>query len=93
MPDITNLNRANFAISAMQHFARETRMNGEDHKTVLTDLLADLRHAADRLGLDFDAINTSANSSHLDDISRGEIGYGGPRLKKNRAEASQPTIN
>lgn len=92
MPDVTNLDRANYAVSAMQTFARETGMNGENHKTVLTDLLADLRHAADRLGLDFDAISMSAKLSHISDFNPKEIGYGGPRLKKNKAHAKQPTI-
>lgn len=63
-PDPENMNdeRAEWAASAVDAFADITNMRnaGEDDETILTDLLADLRHWADREGIDWKAVVTTA---------------------------------
>jgi hypothetical protein len=48
--------RANWAAAALTTFAYSTGQNGESVAQVMADLLGDLHHLTDYLGLDFDAI-------------------------------------
>ena len=53
LPDCTNLDRARWAEKAIRTFSRET--GSELGRDALHDLLCDLGHYADELGLDFEA--------------------------------------
>ena len=50
----TNEDRAEWALLAVESFRHVVNMGGEDLDTVISDLLADLRHLADSEDLDFE---------------------------------------
>lgn len=54
-PEGKNEDRAEWAQDALEAFAAATHMDtaGEDDQTIMTDLLCNLRHYADRNGIDF----------------------------------------
>lgn len=76
--DVTHDNgrRAGFAITGLVAYARRTgllsRGNDEDPETAFGDLLADLRHLADALGVDYDEIDEHGQV-HYEAELRGEI--------------------
>lgn len=62
----TNDDRAEYAHAALEAFQERTRTNDEDGDTILRDLLTDLRHWADREGVDFDR-ELSASLDHFNE--------------------------
>ena len=67
-----NNQRAAFAGEAVKAYAKRTGMlTGEDPETVVSDLLNDMRHLCDALGLDFEAL--AANDMHYHAELRGEF--------------------
>lgn len=67
-----NTRRAGFAGQALITYADVTRSGtSEDPSTVIGDLLGDLRHLCDALGLDFDALSEDGRE-HYDAELRGE---------------------
>lgn len=56
----TNLNRAEWARTAVDAFAREVGNDNEPLEVSINDLICDLGHLADREQLDFVAILTKA---------------------------------
>jgi hypothetical protein len=68
-PDGMNEQRAGWAAQGVMTFAHATGMvrAGEDNATVLGDLLADLMHWCDRLGIDFDAALAKARGMYKDE--------------------------
>lgn len=65
-----NLRRASFAAVAVKAYARATGDN--DLSTSISDLLGDMRHLADCLGFDFDALSLRG-WRHYDPETRGEL--------------------
>lgn len=61
----TNEDRANWALAALEAFEGETRT---DRECALSDLLADLRHLADRAGEDWDALLAHADMHYREEI-------------------------
>jgi len=59
-----NKERAGWAMAAVASFIVATGMQDEDLDTILTDLLADLMHACDNSGLDFDDLVRIARYHH-----------------------------
>jgi len=76
-PDQKNSDRAEWAREALDTFRRITHMGGEDYPEVLTDLLADLGHFADRENLKFrDCLRRA--QGHYDE----ETGTDGKQFKR-----------
>ena len=66
-----NTTRAMLTIPALEAFALRTKSD-DDVATVISDLLADLRHICDALGLDFYALNNTAVDDYDCEV-RGEV--------------------
>ncbi len=64
--DGSNGDRSNTAAQAVLKFMEVT---GGDASTAMVNLLTNMRHLADRLGLDFDAVNTHAESMYLCEVA------------------------
>lgn len=77
--DPTNDDRAIWAAKALQEFQRQTRCDNGD---ALCDLLADLMHAADRTGQDFDGELNRARMHYQDEKKPNE---GFPMTPKRKA--------
>lgn len=61
MTEPTNARRAQWALEALNAYGVIIRRSRDPHETLLVDLLTDLRHLCDDLGLNFDhAIDSSA---------------------------------
>jgi hypothetical protein len=67
MTEVTNNQRAIWADAALMTFRTRTGQL-ESHETVLTDLLADLRHWADVMGLTWDETTTRAQHHYQDEV-------------------------
>lgn len=67
-PSTVNNVRARFAAEGLLAYATRTGINGEEPATALKDLLGDLRHLCDALGLDFAAIDDSAYSAYQEEL-------------------------
>lgn len=72
---VTNSQRAEWAQQCIDLFAAETDMrtpdgrNYEDNRTVLADLLADLRHWAETAGVDFDEVCEGSRGVYEDEVA------------------------
>jgi hypothetical protein len=76
--DVTNSERADWANAALTTFARVTGQLGDldaDGETVLSDLLADLHHWADALGIDWESASGRGDYHYVCEIPDG---FGGP---------------
>lgn len=65
---VTNRDRANWALAALETFRHGVHMKGEDTETVLGDLLADLMHLCRLDGHDFDAALRAAQEHFAAEI-------------------------
>lgn len=74
--DPTNDDRADWAQTALDAFARETRMDTapEEPPTIMQDLLTDLMHLADREGYDFDNILRMARGNWEEEVEEEKEG-------------------
>ncbi|HEY5211714.1 MAG TPA: hypothetical protein VIJ38_01685 [Acidobacteriaceae bacterium] len=66
MPPITNEQRAMWADSAIEKFKEETGQvhSGDANEEVLADLICDLIHWADHIGVDFEAAFETATMNY-----------------------------
>jgi hypothetical protein len=72
-PALNNYRRATFASGAVKAYAARTMPSGgEEPATAIGDLLADLRHLSDSLGLDFDDMDATAYRRYSEEV-RGEL--------------------
>ena len=69
-PQGDNNARASFGAVALSAFIK--RVGSDVPETELADLLADLMHLADSMGLDFDAALATAERNHREEL-RGEF--------------------
>lgn len=67
-----NYRRATFASVGLQAYGQATRSVEEDIPTVFSDLLGDLRHLADCLGLDFEELSERGQHHYLPE-TKGEF--------------------
>ena len=67
-PEPTNADRSRWADDAVLVHAAATRSEGEDAETKLSDLLANLRHWADDVGLDFDKASLRGEAHYLAEV-------------------------
>lgn len=61
-----NTIRAKLGITAILAYATESK--SDDLDTVVSDMLADLRHAADALEIDFDDASSSADGYYSEEL-------------------------
>jgi putative protein kinase ArgK-like GTPase of G3E family len=69
-PQGDNNARASFAAVALSAFIR--RVGSDEPVTEFSDLLADLMHLADSMGIDFDSVLATAERNHREEL-RGEF--------------------
>ncbi len=75
MTEHTNTQRADNAAGALDHYAQRTwnaalpTMDGDEREYVLSDLLTDLNHLADRYGLDWDTLLDRAHMHHHEEVT------------------------
>lgn len=102
MSEVTNADRAGWAQAAAEAYASETRfdpreqviVNGDDDdkdhaSEVIGDLLGDLRHLCDTLGLDFDTLSETGAMHHAEEVAEAIQG----RLEYLRGELEAERIS
>jgi hypothetical protein len=67
----TNAERAQWAEDALDAFSDAAKMEGEDDKTVMSDLLANLMHFARQNGIDFESALTMARTNFEHEVIYG----------------------
>lgn len=73
----TNSDRARRAFAAVEEYIGRERVSlddVDDAHQVVKDLLGDLRHLADRLGVDFDAADLAAGRIYTDERASDPAG-------------------
>lgn len=67
-----NNRRATFALEGVVSYASITRCESEEVPTIITDMLCDLHHLCDFLGVEFEALLRTADVHYQAEI-RGEL--------------------
>jgi len=67
MPEVTNEQRAELAGAAAQCYANEGGYFDPNPAEILGDLLGDLRHWAEAMGVDFDQCAKNAKACYLEE--------------------------
>jgi hypothetical protein len=62
-----NLTRAGWAFAALHTFAGRTGVHGENPATALGDLLADIRHLCDALGVDYSEVDANGAGHYAEE--------------------------